>query len=209
MIQRHCRCTVASFTLIVVTFSPKLQGQAGVLGTNEERLAHDQVAIYRAVITEYLGGGSAGLNIQHTTELPDQDHPFFDDSCPKSIQPKIPSPLRVHSLDQVVEGHPKWVLVDRDKQNQMVKENNPQQLVQRAVDDHEKVTHKELNESVETAFKTGLFTLSEIVFDKLHQRAAVAYSFVCGELCGNGDTLILRKQGTKWKVVKRCGGWVS
>ena len=69
-----------------------------------------------------------------------------------------------------------------------------------------KVTDKELDKSTKKAFETGL---SEIVFDKLHKHAVVTYSFRCGGLCGNGNTLLLAKVGKKWKISKSCGAWVS
>ena len=84
-----------------------------------------------------------------------------------------------------------------------------QNLVKKAIDDHQKVTTEQIDDSVKQAFQTGLFTLSEIVFDKEHRRAVVTYSFVCGTLCGNGDTLLLKKVGQHWRVAKRCGGWIS
>ena len=101
------------------------------------------------------------------------------------------------------------VLVDPDHQQKLIDENDPQILVKKAGDDHEQITDAQLDQSVKHAFEVGMFTLSEIVFDKQHRRAAVAYSFVCGSLCGNGNTLILTKSGQSWKVAKRCGGWVS
>jgi hypothetical protein len=72
-----------------------------------------------------------------------------------------------------------------------------------------KTAAAKIDDSVKQAFQTGLFTLSEIVFDKDHRRAVVTYSFVCGTLCGNGDTLLLKKVGQHWRVAKRCGGWIS
>lgn len=68
---------------------------------------------------------------------------------------------------------------------------------------------KQIRDSVNQAFRTGLFTLSEIAFDKRHQYAVLAYSFDCGMLCGHGDTIILKKVGEKWKQVKTCRIWIS
>jgi hypothetical protein len=68
----------------------------------------------------------------------------------------------------------------------------------------EKITEKQLDSSLREAFATGLFTFSEIAFDKRHQRAVLAYSFVCGGLCGHGNTIVLKKVGAKWKRVKTC-----
>jgi len=81
--------------------------------------------------------------------------------------------------------------------------------MRKALDDHQKITDEQLDQSVKSAFDTGLFTLSEIAFDRDHRRAVLSYSFVCGRLCGNGNTLVLRKVGHNWKVLKRRGGWVS
>ena len=101
------------------------------------------------------------------------------------------------------------VLVDPDQQTATVANNDPQQLVKKVIDDHEQVSDKQLEQSVKRAFETALFTLSEIAFDNDHSYAIVAYSFNCGMLCGNGNTLVLKKINAKWKIAKRCGGWVS
>jgi len=102
-----------------------------------------------------------------------------------------------------------WCWFNANNKNRRSQANDPQKLIKKAIDDHEKVTDKELDKSTKKAFETGLFTLSEIVFDKQHKHAVVAYSFVCGGLCGNGNTLLLEKVGKKWKISKSCGGWVS
>jgi hypothetical protein len=90
-----------------------------------------------------------------------------------------------------------------------VEENDPQNLMKKAIDEHEKVTDEQLDQSVKQAFHTGVFTLSEIAFDKEHRRAVVSYSFVCGMLCGHGNTMVLKRSGESWKIAKRCGGWIS
>ena len=81
--------------------------------------------------------------------------------------------------------------------------------MKRAIDDAERVTEKQLDNSLRDAFAVGLFTLSEIVFDKRHQHAFLAYSFVCGGLCGHGNTIVLKKVGGKWKQGKMCRSWIS
>jgi hypothetical protein len=101
------------------------------------------------------------------------------------------------------------VLVDPDHQQETIKENDPENLMKKAIDDRQKITEGQLDRSIKSAFDGGLFTLSEIVFDKGHLQAVVSYSFVCGGLCGHGNTLVLKKLGNSWKVTKKCGGWVS
>jgi hypothetical protein len=72
------------------------------------------------------------------------------------------------------------VLVDPDRQQETIKENDPQNLMKKAIDDRQKITEGQLDRSIKSAFDSGLFTLSEIVFDKEHLHAVVSYSFVCG-----------------------------
>ena len=115
----------------------------------------------------------------------------------------------IHKLEPSLVSNTKVVLVDPERQQSAIKENDPQNLMKKAIDDHEKVTSEQLDESIRQAFQTGLFTLSEVVFDKEHHRAAVTYNFVCGMLCGHGNTVVLKKIGQDWKVTKRCGGYVS
>ncbi len=100
-------------------------------------------------------------------------------------------------------------LVNADEQEKKIEMNDPQIVMKSAIDEHAEVTDKQLEDSIKRAFETGLFSFSEIRFDKQHRNAVVQYGFACGRLCGNGNTLLLKKSGNKWKIRKRCGGWVS
>jgi hypothetical protein len=63
---------------------------------------------------------------------------------------------------------------------------------------------------VNKAFAAGLFSVSEIAFDREYRRALVGYSFVCGMLCGSGGVLRFEKvNGESKKAGLNCGGWVS
>jgi hypothetical protein len=178
---------------------------------SDEPLTADQIAIYRAVLKDYTKGSKGPLNVANTTEPLDDSRPMFDEACFKEVEASVPKPSVPigHRLDRSLIADMHVVLVDPDHQQKLIDENDPQILVKKAVDDHEHVTDAQVDRSVKHAFEVGMFTLSEIVFDKQHRRAAVAYSFVCGGLCGNGNTLILTKSGQSWKVTKRCSGWVS
>ena len=101
------------------------------------------------------------------------------------------------------------MFVDPEQQTEIVKRNDPQNLIKSAIDNHESISDKQLDGSVKQAFNSGLFTLSEIIFDKQHRHALVAYTFWCGMLCGHGNTLILKRFVKDWKVGKRCGGYIS
>ena len=41
------------------------------------------------------------------------------------------------------------------------------------------------------------------------QKAIVYTSYVCGGLCGNGDTIYLEKINGKWKIIERKTRWIS
>jgi hypothetical protein len=97
------------------------------------------------------------------------------------------------------------VLVDPKQQRKRVEENDPQEVLKI----RKRVTDEQIADALKTAFSNGLFTLSEIAFDDNHERALVAYSFVCGGLCGNGGTLMLEKAGLNWKVKNVCGAWIA
>ena len=178
---------------------------------SSDSLTPDQVAVYRAVLRDYTKGSDGALNLANRTEPVDESRPMFDEACFKEIEVGMPKPLATvsHTIEASLVVNTRIVLIDPDRQQKLIDKNDPQNLIKKAVDEHEKVTDEQVDQSVKHAFEVGMFTLSEIVFDKQHRRAVVAYSFVCGMLCGNGNTLILTKSGRDWKVTKRCGGWVS
>jgi len=176
-------------------------------------LSPEQIFVYRAVLADYVKNDPApSLNIAKRTE-PFGSGGFLDDNDDKCIahfkRQRPTKLLTVHQLSGKVPLSPKMILVDPDRQSALVKQNDPQQLIHRVIDGHDALSDKELGESVTRAFATGLFTFSEVVFDKRHKYALVQYSFWCGSLCGSGELLVLKNRNGKWFVNKRCGGWVS
>jgi hypothetical protein len=92
-------------------------------------------------------------------------------------------------------------LVDAKRHAKIVHKNDPDRTMRNG---------KSVESAVESAFSTGLFSLSEIAFDNGHRHAAVSYRFWCGSLCGQGATLVFEKVGDEWKKTDRnCGGWIS
>lgn len=187
------------------------QDQTSEPKISDEPLTADQIAVYRAVLKDYTKGSKGPLNVANRTEPLGDSRPMFDEACFKEVEASVPKPSVPisHSLETSLMPDMQIVFVDPDRQQKLIDKNDPQKLVKKAIDDHERVTDAQVDESVKEAFEVGIFTMSEILFDKQHRRAAVSYSFVCGGLCGNGNTLILTKSGKSWKVTKRCGGWVS
>lgn len=104
-----------------------------------------------------------------------------------------------HQLPPDVLPRKNMRLVDPKKRAAIVRRNDPDNAV-----------GKSLKDAVRDAFATGLFSVSEIAFDREHSHALVSYGFRCGSLCGSGATVILEKVGDVWKKTDRmCGGWVS
>jgi hypothetical protein len=172
----------------------------------------EQIAVYRAVIEDYRSKYRQGrLNVANQTIALDQPGRRFEKPCRRGFSHKAAEGTTavVHKLGPEVATGLSVLLVDSARQEKEIAENDPQNLVENALRDGGHLTGQQIHDSVNKAFETGLLTLSEIIFDKHQRHALVEYDFDCGRLCGNGRTLILKKVGRKWKVGKRCGGWVS
>ena len=193
--------------LLALSLRTFTQEQTPKPKASDDPLTTEQIAVYRAVLSDFLKGSDGTLNLANVTETLDQS----DKACFRGMDAGVirESASVIHRLETSLVADTKVVLVDPDRQQKTIAENDPQKLIKKAVDEHGRVTNEEVDASVKNAVSTALFRLSEIVFDKQHRRAVVAYSFTCGMLCGNGNTLVLKKVGHDWKVAKRCGGWVS
>jgi hypothetical protein len=189
---------IATLSLVFVALSQEDAPKAKV---SSDPLTEEQIAVYRTAL--------ATLNVADQTETLDLSE---DKDCLKGIDldPGDTSISVVHRLDdRVTKMKKNIVLVNGELQQKKVEENDPQKLMKRAIDGSERVTEKQLDGFLREAFATGLFTSSEIAFDKRHQHAVLAYSFVCGGLCGHGNTIVLRRVGGKWKQRKACRSWIS
>jgi hypothetical protein len=177
---------------------------------SKDPLTAEQIAVYRAILANYTKGVDAALNISNVTD-PFGESSNFSHGCPKDTSEHSPSssPQIVHRLDPTVLLNSKMVLVDPHQQAELVKENDPQNLIMGAIDNHQPVNDSDLSKSVQTAFSTGLFTFSEIVFNKKHTQATLQYGFVCGGLCGSGSTVVLKKVHGNWEIGKVCSFWMS
>jgi hypothetical protein len=165
-------------------------------------LTADEISVYKAVLERYAAGKA--LNVAARTYALDSESSINGldrDECLGSIQLQnlAIAAHAYHDLPTEILGK-QMKLVDPDAHARIVRKNDPQNAIG---------NRASLDAAVKRAFGSGLFSLSEIAFDKDHHYAAVAYSFWCGSLCGHGSTVILRKTGNTWKEVKQCGGFVS
>ena len=55
----------------------------------------------------------------------------------------------------------------------------------------------------------GLLSFSNVGFNKQHNQAFVYVDWNCGDTCGVGEYILLKKVHGKWEVVKEEGLWIS
>jgi hypothetical protein len=178
---------------------------------SKELMTSEQIEIYRAVLKNYTDGKIASLNLANVTRpfLPEGSFASPGKDCLRDIEiPKSAETPVIHHLDPAVALTSKMVLVDPGKQGKKVRENDPGKTIE---DAHKPLSDADVANAVATGFNNGLFTFSEILFNKNHTRAALQYSFVCGSLCGHGGTVILKMRDGKWVVDgnSNCGSWIS
>ena len=168
---------------------------------NTNPLSADDVAIYQDVIESWNSGSPGLLNVSNRTYPIEHEVP--DCGCLKGIEVQsIADAARsFHVLTTGLLRGRAIRLVDADKRAVIVRSNDPGNST------HE---GEPIGTVVSGAFSRGLFSMSEVAFDKDHRRALVSYSFVCGSLCGSGGMWLFEKVDGVWKKSDRvCGGWVS
>lgn len=169
-------------------------------------LSSDEIAIYKAILRTYSGDKDENLNVAATTYPldPNASTTGFDQpECLKGVElENLPSVSNsYHDLPADVLPSEGMRLVDPKRQARIVHSNDPSNTIRKG---------KPVKDAVEAAFSTGLFSMSEIAFDKGHHFAVVGYSFWCGSLCGHGGTLVFENVNEEWRNANRnCGGWVS
>lgn len=176
---------------------------------SKDPLTAEQVQIYRAFLAGYTHKEETDLNIANTT-MPFSSA-YYDNTCLKGFSvPKTSAPVTIHQITEAVALNARMHVVDPAQQGKKVKENDPGELLRQRAEEHQPVQENEIEAGVKKAFAAGLFTFSEILMNKQHTRAVLQYSFVCGRLCGHGNTVIFRKVAGKWEFAQQCGGgWIS
>ena len=163
----------------------------------------DSRAIYRAVMSQYVKGESKDIALR--LNVANQTTPVTAEELHTSCQTKpfVPDAATLgtsHSLSAEDFRDLPVALVDPKKQNKKVKERDPSKTIREG---------KSVEDALREAFQSALFTLSDVVFDKEREHAAVQYSFHCGGLCGNGATLIFHKTANGWEQDNKllCSFW--
>lgn len=197
-------------SLLVLALSHPPQEQTPGSQIRSAPLSADHIAVYREVLDTLARERKGALNLANVT-APLRDPIGPGSSCARALELEDAGEALAggRKLDPSVELHPRYVLVDPMRQTEQIDRNDPQKLILEALYGGAEVDEDEIRRSVENAFQVGLFTLSEIVFDKKHEHAIVAYSFRCGRLCGHGATWILERDDDGWRVADVCGQWIS
>lgn len=193
-------CSDLRTAIAAASSDPHFTSQAPV--ERASSLSQDEVAVYRAVLGDTSQRGWKRLNVSATTE-PLSAKDFEACACFDDIDlENLPAAFhRSHHLPSLILPTEGMRLVDPTQQSSAVHANDPSQTIRDG---------KLVGDAVNAAFSTGLFSMSEIAFDKEHRHAVVSYGFWCGMLCGNGATLIFEKIENEWKRSDRdCGSWIS
>lgn len=164
-------------------------------------LGADDVTIYRGILERWNSNPRSVLNVSNRTYPIDRD--LLDCGCLKGmgLQNIANFAHSFHVLTPDVLAGKNIRLVDVDKQAVIVQNNDPGNSIRGG---------RVVGTMVDGAFSTGLFSMSEIDFDKEHGRALVGYSFVCGSLCGSGGVGLFEEVDGVWKKSEHfCGGWIS
>ena len=196
--------SAALVALLLTYHAASSKGHKPVKSTTP--LNADEIAIYKAVLRSYTGDKDANLNVAATTYPlnPNASNTGFEQSeCLNGIQLENLSPASssYHELPADVLPSKGMRLVDPKRQARIAHSNDPSDTIRKG---------EPVKDAVEAAFSTGLFSMSEIAFDKEHHFAAVSYSFWCGSLCGHGRTLVFENVNGEWRNANRnCGNWIS
>lgn len=190
------------FALAVALFLPSSEFGAEKAVKSTSPLSADEIAIYQEVLRSYAGKDSESLNVSLRT-VPLDITSDTGAECLKDQQlTGLDSASRTfHEFTPDMLPGKNFKLVDPKKQARTIHNNDPSKTIRDG---------SSVDSAVRTAFSTGLFSMSEIAFDKDHRHAVVHFSFWCGSLCGHGSTKVFEKVGTEWKDTGRnCGGWIS
>jgi hypothetical protein len=172
-------------------------------------LSADEGAVYKAILQQYGANDSGTLNVSATTVSLNPDSPtsgLSRDGCLQGIQLEnlYAASHSFHELPPTIVTGTKAKLVDPKKHAKIARANDPDKTMKTMREG------KSVEDAVKGAFATGLFSMTEIAFDKDRHYAVVSYSFWCGSLCGHGKTLVFEKVNGVWRNANRiCRGWVS
>lgn len=166
-------------------------------------LTDEQVQVYHDFLKSWMLDEVETVNLAIETVPLERDGYNGIGDCLKDFDAEAMPKNMVHrfiAVDGWKIGRAKLRLVVADVQRGEVEKNDPGKTIGQG---------KSIETAVQNGFNHGLVTFSEIQFDKKHEHAILTYSFFCGQLCGNGGTVVLTKKDGVWKRSGRCHDWIS
>jgi hypothetical protein len=159
---------------------------------------YEQTAVYHAFFLDYRhgsGGADHTINAAELTETLQPDDGDYS-GCMKDFRQDPPTKV-IRRLTKDFANEDNLRIVDP----KLYKVQDPAESIKNGLS---------VENAVESGFRSGLLTISEIIFDAKHRRAAFHYSFVCGQLCAHFETFVYEKQDSGWKRSKlSCGYGIS
>jgi hypothetical protein len=183
--------------LILVQVSALNSTQPPQIEIRPSPLTSEQTAVYHAFFVDYRQGSSRGdtINAAELTETLQPDEGDYS-GCMKGFRQDPPVKV-IHRLTEDFANGNNLHLVDP----KLHKVQDPADSMRNGLS---------VESAVESGFRSGLLTISEIIFDAKHKRAAFHYSFVCGQLCAHYETVVYEKRHGAWKRSKSsCGYGIS
>ena len=180
------------------------QAQPAYKMSDKKPLGNERLNVYRDFLTEWRHDAFSTLNISTDLDTLDRTGSNGNDGCFTEFDAEVTPTPEVHefsNFDSILLGTGKINLVDPDVQIKDVEKNDPRKTVNKGVS---------VDNAVQNGFDHGLFTFSEIQFDKNHEKAIFSYSFYCGQECGNGGTVVMtRSVSGVWVITSRCQQWIA
>jgi len=157
-----------------------------------------EIEVYEAVLRSWFGRSHSGVLVDERLGSAPQPSDEEVSDCLKGVDFRSGASPALESLRDAKFKRKGVRLVDGAKWHA-----DDEQL-------NTAVTHGEFHDAdLERAFEHALSRFSQIQFDKDGRLALLTFSYVCGDLCGSGSTLLMKKSANRWTVMKRCRQWVS
>jgi hypothetical protein len=164
-----CMAVVAALVALPVRAQDQ-QEKKPVLSMSH--LSDKQIAVYKAVLREWMSHEMPTVNLAALTKLAEPDGMQGYKDCAKGLEIEKPSEM-IHRFMQAdaarMAPDGAITLLEPRRGNEQVHENDPEQGMRRG---------QSIEDAVKNGFAHGLFSFTEIIFDKAHQHAIVSYGFV-------------------------------
>jgi hypothetical protein len=190
------RCSLV-FALFLLQSAHLIYAQPDSVQVQSSPFTREQTAVYQAFLADYRRGDDARtINLADQTDILEPDEGDYSGCMSKF--PKAARGKTVHHLGEEFA---------RENRLRVI---NPKLHKLSDPEEGWRLKGESVESAVQAGFDSGLLTLSEIIFDAKHRRAALHYSFVCGKLCAHVETVVYEKRHGVWKrSLLSCGYGIS